>query len=92
MTAQAAAAVAAVSRAEKLALYRAMLRAARQFQSYNFRRYFVARVQRGFREHRDETDPVRVAELVQRGRNELAMLRRQALVNQLYTTDKLVVE
>jgi LYR motif-containing protein 4 len=83
---------AAALRREALGLYRALLRAANGFASYNFRRYFVERVQRGFREHRAEADPARVAALLDRGRADLAVLRRQSTISQLYSSNKLVVE
>ena len=83
---------ATVRRADVLSLYRSMLRAANAFASYNFRRYFVDRIQRGFREHQHEADPKRVSELIAVGRQELGVLRRQSTINGLYSKDKLVVE
>ena len=85
-------AAAVVRQTDVLSLYRALLRAANAFSSYNFRRYLVERVRRGFRENQHETDPKRIEQLVHQARDDLGVLRRQSTINGLYTRDKLVVE
>ncbi|KAK9472199.1 complex 1 protein-domain-containing protein [Dipodascopsis tothii] len=73
-------------------LYRSLLRASAQFSSYNFRMYALRRTKDAFREHRTETDPKTLQQLLTKAENELVMLRRQTQISQMYTFDKLVVE
>jgi LYR motif-containing protein 4 len=80
------------SRSAILSLYRNLLRQGNQFSQYNFREYARRRTRDAFREHKYETDPQRVEELVSKGINELQMMKRQALISQMYNIDKLVVE
>ncbi|KAG6869199.1 hypothetical protein C0993_009062 [Termitomyces sp. T159_Od127] len=80
------------TRAAILALYASSLRAARAFSSYNFREYFVRRTRDSFRAIQAETDPARVGALYADAARELAVLRRSAVVNQLYGGWRLAVE
>ncbi|KAL9624195.1 MAG: hypothetical protein Q9160_001442 [Pyrenula sp. 1 TL-2023] len=73
-------------------LLRSLLRQSRQFANYNFREYALRRTKDAFREHRHERDEGRVRELVERGRQELVVLKRQTVVSQFYQLDRLVVE
>ncbi|KAF2235339.1 putative iron-sulfur cluster biosynthesis protein Isd11 [Viridothelium virens] len=77
---------------EVRSLYRSLLRQSRQFAAYNFREYARRRTRDAFREHRTETEERRVQELMQRGLQELQMMRRQTVVSQFFQLDKLVVE
>ncbi|OAA60546.1 iron-sulfur cluster biosynthesis protein [Niveomyces insectorum RCEF 264] len=82
--------------AQVLSLYRQLLRQAEHFPAYNFREYAKRRTRDAFREHRGETDPRRVQELVQRGLKELQVMRqdlanrtkRQAIIGNFYQTDR----
>lgn len=80
------------SRTAVLSLYRNLLRTGGHFSQYGFREYARRRTRDAFREHRAETDPQRIQELVTRGINELQMMRRQTVIGQMYNMDKLVVE
>ncbi|KAI0757537.1 hypothetical protein C8Q80DRAFT_1265443 [Daedaleopsis nitida] len=73
-------------------LYHSMLRTSQSFSSYNFRHYFVGRTKSTFREIQNESDPARLAAFYQEKSKELAVLKRSAIVNQLYGGWKLVVE
>ncbi|EIM87549.1 uncharacterized protein STEHIDRAFT_121150 [Stereum hirsutum FP-91666 SS1] len=75
-----------------LHLYMSTLRTARSFSSYNFREYFVKRTQSTFREIQNEKDPAKISAFYNDAVKELAVLRRSAIVNQLYGGWKLVVE
>ncbi|CAK7232420.1 hypothetical protein SBRCBS47491_008262 [Sporothrix bragantina] len=75
-----------------LSLYRQLLRQAQQFPAYNFREYALRRTRDAFREHKAETDPRRVQELVQQGIKDLQMMKRQTTMGNFYQTDRLVVE
>jgi hypothetical protein len=80
------------SRSAILSLYRNLLRTGAQFNQYGFREYARRRTRDAFREHKKETDPERVQDLVHRGLNDLQMMKRQTVIGQMYNMDKLVVE
>jgi LYR motif-containing protein 4 len=80
------------SRSAVLSLYRNLLRTGSQFSQYGFREYARRRTRDAFREHKNETDPQKKQELVNRGINELQMMKRQTIIGQMYNIDKLVVE
>ncbi|KAI0793982.1 hypothetical protein C8Q74DRAFT_1365514 [Fomes fomentarius] len=73
-------------------LYHSMLRTSQSFSSYNFRHYFVTRTKSTFREIQNETDPAKLAAFYGEKAKELAVLKRSAIVNQLYGGRRLVVE
>ncbi|KAI0372459.1 hypothetical protein BV20DRAFT_72458 [Pilatotrama ljubarskyi] len=75
-----------------LHLYHSMLRTSQSFSSYNFRHYFVRRTKSTFREIQSETDPAKLAAFYEEKAKELAVLKRSAIVNQLYGGWRLVVE
>ncbi|KAI1787295.1 hypothetical protein LXA43DRAFT_896469 [Ganoderma leucocontextum] len=75
-----------------LHLYHSMLRTSQSFSSYNFRNYFVRRTKSTFREIQDEADPAKLAAFYNDKAKELAVLKRSAIVNQLYGGWRLVVE
>jgi len=81
-----------VGRSAILSLYRSLLRTGNQFSQYGFREYARRRTRDGFREHRKETDPNRIHELVNRGVSDLQMMKRQSVISQMYNIEKLVVE
>lgn len=80
------------SRTAVLSLYRNLLRTGNQFSQYGFREYALRRTRDAFRQHKSETDPLRLQELVNKGINELQMMKRQTVIGQMYNMDKLVVE
>ncbi|KKY21317.1 putative iron-sulfur cluster biosynthesis protein isd11 [Phaeomoniella chlamydospora] len=73
-------------------LYRSLLRQGSQFANYNFREYAKRRTRDAFREYKDESDPRRIQELVQKGLKDLQVMKRQTVISQFYQLDKLVVE
>mmetsp|Transcript_36335 Transcript_36335/g.102378 ORF Transcript_36335/g.102378 Transcript_36335/m.102378 type:complete len:95 (-) Transcript_36335:219-503(-) len=82
----------AVSRQTVLRLYKDLLRTSLQFHSYNFRNYAVRRVRERFRESAGVTEADTVEKLVRVGEQELKIVRRQALVNELYHAEELIIE
>ncbi|KAI6126837.1 hypothetical protein F5141DRAFT_1186166 [Pisolithus sp. B1] len=80
------------SRQQILRLYGSTLRAARSFSSYNFRNYFVRRTRENFRSMQTEQDSGKLSQAYNEAVKELAVLRRSAMVNQLYGGWRLVVE
>ncbi|KAH7922130.1 hypothetical protein BV22DRAFT_1071020 [Leucogyrophana mollusca] len=75
-----------------LSLYSSTLRSSRSFTSYNFRNYFVSRTQDTFRAMQAEEDQAKLSSMYSDAVKELAVLRRSAIVNQLYGGWKLAVE
>ncbi|KAJ8098002.1 complex 1 protein-domain-containing protein [Lipomyces tetrasporus] len=75
-----------------LSLYRSLLRTSRSFEGYNFRAYAVRRTRDGFRVHKDETDPRMIEILLRQAEEQLAVLKRQTAISQMYKFDRVVVE
>ncbi|OJD16875.1 hypothetical protein AJ78_02972 [Emergomyces pasteurianus Ep9510] len=73
-------------------LFRSLLRQSRQFAAYNFREYARRRTIDAFREHQRVTDQREIQELMQKGLQNLRMMKRQTVISQFYQLDKLVVE
>jgi len=80
------------SRKTLLHLYAATLRASRGFSSYNFRHYFLARTKDAFRGIQTESDSAKLSSFYQTAVEDLAVLKRSAIVNSVYGGWKLVVE
>ncbi|OJD27169.1 hypothetical protein ACJ73_01440 [Blastomyces percursus] len=73
-------------------LFRSLLRQSRQFAAYNFREYARRRTIDAFREHQHVTEERKIQELMQKGLQDLRMMKRQTIISQFYQLDKLVVE
>ena len=67
-------------------LYRLSLQAATKFKTYNFRVYFQAHVKAKFQQLKRETDAAKREALLATFEVDLAVLRRQATINQLFAT------
>ncbi|KAG9305174.1 hypothetical protein G9A89_010682 [Geosiphon pyriformis] len=80
------------TRSHIIHLYRSFLRASNTFANYNFRDYVKRRTRDSFCEHKSETDPLKITELVQKAERELVVVKRQGYLNGLYAVDRLVVE
>ncbi|XP_042484779.1 LYR motif-containing protein 4 [Macadamia integrifolia] len=72
------------SRAETLALFRSLLRIARDFSDYNIREYTKRRTIDGFRQNRDLKDPSAICSSFSDGKSQLEVAKRQAIVYSLY--------
>ncbi|AMD20651.1 HDL093Wp [Eremothecium sinecaudum] len=83
---------AAPTRNSILSLYREFLRNSKQLNNYNFREYFLRRSKHTFRELAQKEDKVNIKEQFEQLQRELAVLKRQRTISQMYTFDKLVVE
>ena len=55
--------------------YRSLLRQSTQFSNYNFREYARRRAKDAFREHQNETESRRVQEFIQKGLQDLRMMK-----------------
>lgn len=83
---------AAVSRSAVLGLYRSLIKNAREWQNYNFREYILRRVREDFAANRTETDPERLKSLISFAKENLEIVKRQKIVQNMYNQDKLVME
>ncbi|AGO11665.1 AaceriADL113Cp [[Ashbya] aceris (nom. inval.)] len=84
-------AMAGPTRAGVLHLYRDFVRSSRRFNNYNFREYFMRRSRDTFKRHR-EASGEELQQLWVRAQQEIGVLKRQSVISQMYTFDKLVVE
>ncbi|XP_066580501.1 LYR motif-containing protein 4 isoform X3 [Amia ocellicauda] len=75
--------MAASSRSQVLSLYRLLIKESKKFPSYNYRTYALRRVRDSFKENGAMEDPKAIEELLNKGRESLAVIRRQ------YTAEKL---
>ncbi|XP_066290481.1 LYR motif-containing protein 4-like [Branchiostoma lanceolatum] len=84
--------MAASTRSVVLSLYKKILRESKTFSSYNFRMYALRRTRDGFRANKDVTDPAKIQELIKQAEESLQVIKRQVVIGQLYSTEKLVIE
>ncbi|KAJ8706958.1 hypothetical protein PYW08_011092 [Mythimna loreyi] len=81
-----------VTRREILSMYKLLLREADKFSNYNFRSYALRRVKDGFKDNKTLTEPKQIMKQYDFARENLAIIRRQIIVGDLYRTEKLVIE
>ncbi|RUS79126.1 hypothetical protein EGW08_013104 [Elysia chlorotica] len=84
--------MAAPVRQTVLTLYKSLLRESGKITDYNFRLYAIRRTQDAFKENKAVSDTARVQALLQKGRENLEVLKRQAVLSQLYGSTKTVIE
>lgn len=77
---------------EVLSLYKQLLQKAAKFTDYNYRTYAHRRVVDAFKANKDVADEQVIKEKYNKGIDNLAMLKRQTTISQMFTFDKLVVE
>ncbi|KAG2424381.1 hypothetical protein HXX76_014590 [Chlamydomonas incerta] len=70
--------------AEVRSLFRALLRAGKHYPNYNIREYIQRRAREGFHDAAKLTDPSAVKSLLELGRQELEVVKRQSVVYGLY--------
>ncbi|KAI9469735.1 MAG: hypothetical protein EXX96DRAFT_491428 [Benjaminiella poitrasii] len=76
-----------------LSLYRNFIRYGHKFASYNFRDYTVRRSRDAFRANMLENSPEKIAAFITKAEQDLAVVKRQAAISQMYSTgEHLVVE
>ncbi|QLQ80558.1 hypothetical protein HG537_0D05590 [Torulaspora globosa] len=82
----------APTRSQVLSLYKQFVKNAKQFNDYNFREYFLRRARFDFKQNAKIHDPTRLAAIYEEAQKNLGVLKRQSVISQMYTFDKLVVE
>ncbi|CAN6630753.1 protein Isd11p [Trichomonascus vanleenenianus] len=77
---------------EAISLYRNLLRYSARLAGYNFRQYALRRTRDAFLSNRSLTDPAEIQREVEKGRQQLEVVKRQSAISQMYKGDRLVVE
>ncbi|TPX32441.1 hypothetical protein SmJEL517_g04432 [Synchytrium microbalum] len=80
------------SKHDILALYRSLLRTARQYKSYNISNYIRIRSKEAFHSNASEADQNKIASLYANGIKELEIAKRQAYIQNVFSLGPLVVE
>ncbi|XP_027838847.1 LYR motif-containing protein 4 [Aphis gossypii] len=80
------------TRAEVLKIYKTMLRESAKFSFYNYRMYAVRRVKDAFREQKAVKDSSEIHQHLLEAHKFLDIIKRQAIVGDLYKFEKLVIE
>jgi hypothetical protein len=68
---------------EIFSLYRALIRSSMQFSNYNFRDHARRRIRAGFKANRNIEETEKQGK-IDFGKNQLDLIKRQSLINQLY--------
>jgi hypothetical protein len=68
-----------------------MLHSGKKFHSFNYREYFIRRTKEEFRKNKAITDEPQILKLIQKAKENDAILRRQSYINALYATDDIVL-
>ncbi|XP_025193386.1 LYR motif-containing protein 4 [Melanaphis sacchari] len=80
------------TRAEVLKIYKTMLRESARFSFYNYRMYALRRVKDAFREQKTIKDSSEIQQHLLQAYKFLDIIKRQAVVGDLYKFDKLIIE
>ncbi|CAH0552231.1 unnamed protein product [Brassicogethes aeneus] len=80
------------SKVQVINLYRSLIRESKKIPAYNFRNYAVRKIRDTFKENKGLTDPNRISQQIAEAQKNLEVIKRQALIGQMYSTDKLVIE
>ncbi|CAG99234.1 Isd11p [Kluyveromyces lactis] len=80
------------SKTQILHMYKEFIRNASKIQNYNFREYFLRRARESFRANKNVENPEKISELLSEAEKDLGVLKRQSVISNMYTFDKLVVE
>merc|ERR1712018_355012 len=75
-----------------LSLYKSLLRAGAEFPDYNFRMYALRRTRSAFKDGHGEKDPQVLASAIVKAETQLAIIKRQTSIGQMYPMQKNVME
>lgn len=84
--------VAAANRLHVLHMYKEFIRNANKVENYNFREYFLRKARQSFRANKDVQEADKLEALLSEAEKDLGVLKRQSIISNMYTFDKLVVE
>lgn len=72
--------------------YKALLTAARDVPSYNYRNFFIRKIREQFRSNKDLTDRKEIAKLLLKAQEDILMIQRTSAIGHFYEPQKIVVE
>ncbi|KAM3956221.1 LYR motif-containing protein bcn92 [Aphomia sociella] len=81
-----------VTKLQILSVYKTLIRESQKFPNYNFRSYALRRVRDAFKDAKNITDPKLIKKQFDFAKENVAMVRRQVIIGEMYKTDKLVIE
>ncbi|CAG4949772.1 unnamed protein product [Parnassius apollo] len=81
-----------VSKTHILSIYKSLMRESAKFSNYNFRSYALRRVRDAFKEHKSLADKKLINKEYQFAKDNLAIIKRQVVIGEMYKTEKLVIE
>ncbi|XP_044265781.1 protein bcn92 [Tribolium madens] len=81
-----------MSKRQALQLYKSLIRESKKFPTYNFRHYALRKIRDSFRENRQLTDQETIKQKMDEGARNLNIIKRQVVIGQLYSSEKLVIE
>ncbi|CAK1593111.1 unnamed protein product [Parnassius mnemosyne] len=81
-----------ISKTQILSIYKSLLRESEKFSNYNFRSYAIRRVRDAFKEHKSLTDKNLINKEYQFAKDNIAIIKRQVVIGEMYKTEKLVIE
>ncbi|XP_055058249.1 LYR motif-containing protein 4 [Misgurnus anguillicaudatus] len=84
--------MASCSRTQVISLYRMLMKESKKFPSYNYRTYALRKVKEGFRENIHVDNPKTLDMLLNQARENLAVIKRQVSIGQMYSAERTVVE
>ncbi|KAH9503498.1 LYR motif-containing protein 4 [Bulinus truncatus] len=84
--------MAAPTKSKILSLYKQLMKEGKKMTDYNFRMYAIRRTRDAFKENKQINDSAQVQLLVQKASKNLGILKRQAVLSQLFGSSKLVIE
>ncbi|XP_034187649.1 LYR motif-containing protein bcn92 [Osmia lignaria lignaria] len=82
----------ASSRNNVLSLYRNLIRESKKWNSYNYRMYALRKIRHEFHENKTLQDKEKINECCEKGKEALEIIKRQALIGNLYSTRPLIIE
>lgn len=80
------------SRIEILRLYRSLLKACGKFEQYNYREYALERVKHDFRANRNLVNQEEINLAVEKAKENLVVIQRQAEISTLYPSEGYFME
>ncbi|CAL1677874.1 unnamed protein product [Lasius platythorax] len=80
------------SRSAILNLYRNLIGESKKWSSYNYRMYALRKIRYEFKESKTLTDEEKIRQCYAKGQETLAMIKRQVVLGDLYSTRPLVIE
>ncbi|XP_048002042.1 LYR motif-containing protein 4B [Leguminivora glycinivorella] len=81
-----------VTKMQVLSMYKNLMRESQKFANYNFRAYALRRVRDAFKANKALSDPKQIQKEYLFAKENLAIIRRQAAIGDMYQTEKLVIE